>query len=149
MAGPEEWRRRTADAFAAIPADAEYVYRRTFTDGDVALFVGVSGDFNPLHQDAEHASLRFGRLIVPGLLTASMLTHIGGMLGFVAGEMHFEYVLPVYVGDTITCTLRVVESDPGRRRMVCVGEFVNEEGKLVLRARVSGYPTRVRLLSQK
>ena len=34
----------------------KFVYRRTFTDGDVALFCGVTGDFNPYHQDEVFAA---------------------------------------------------------------------------------------------
>jgi 3-hydroxybutyryl-CoA dehydratase len=31
-----------------------------------------------------------------------MLTHIGGLLGFLAAETSVEYLAPVFVGDTIT-----------------------------------------------
>jgi acyl dehydratase len=31
-----------------------------------------------------------------------MATHIGGLVGFLATEMRFEFLDPVYVGDTIT-----------------------------------------------
>lgn len=39
------------DAFAEICVGQRYIYRRTFTEGDVALFCGVTGDFNPYHMD--------------------------------------------------------------------------------------------------
>jgi acyl dehydratase len=41
-----EWRRRTEEAFAALPVGSEFVYTRTFSLADVAAFVGVTGDFN-------------------------------------------------------------------------------------------------------
>ena len=64
----DEHRRRTAEAFDAIQRGKQYVYRRTFTDGDVAMFCGVTGDFNPYHQDDVFAAASpFGRRIVPGL----------------------------------------------------------------------------------
>ena len=37
------------------------------------------------------AQTRFGRRIVPGLLTASLLTHFGGLWAFLASEMSFEF----------------------------------------------------------
>ena len=95
----EDHRARLSEAFEALEPGKRFVYRRTFTDGDVALFCGVTGDLNPYHQDEIFAaSTPFGRRIIPGLLTASMLTHVGGMLGFLATQMHFEFLGAVYVG---------------------------------------------------
>ncbi|MBJ7599827.1 MAG: acyl dehydratase [Candidatus Nephthysia bennettiae] len=142
----EEHRARLSEAFGALEPGKQFVYRRTFTDGDVALFCGVTGDINPYHQDDLFAaSTPFGRRIIPGLLTASMLTHVGGMLGFLATEMQFEFVGAVYVGDTVTCTLTFVERDEQRRRFRAESTSVNQDGVEVLRGRVSGFPSQVRL----
>jgi 3-hydroxybutyryl-CoA dehydratase len=142
----EAERARFRAAFEAIPPGASYSWRRTFTDGDVAAFCGVTGDFNPYHLDDEFAAgSRFGRRIVPGLLTASMCTHIGGMLGVLASEMRFEYLAPVFVGDTITCTVRMVERDEARTRLGGEVSCVNREGQEVLRGSFSGVPGQVRL----
>jgi acyl dehydratase len=51
----------------------------------------------------------------------------------------------VYVGDTITCTVTVLEKDEPRRRVECGVDFVNGEGAQVLRARFAGFPGQVRL----
>jgi len=142
----EDHRARLSEAFEALEPGKRFVYRRTFTDGDVALFCGVTGDLNPYHQDEIFAaSTPFGRRIIPGLLTASMLTHVGGMLGFLATEMHFEFLGAVYVGDTVTCTLTFVERDRERRRFLAEATAVNQEGLEVLRGRVSGFPSQIRL----
>ena len=142
----EDHRARLSEAFEALEPGKQFVYRRTFTDGDVALFCGVTGDLNPYHQDEVFAaSTPFGRRIIPGLLTASMLTHVGGMLGFLATEMHFEFLGAVYVGDTVTCTLTFVERDRERRRFLAESTSVNQDGLEVLRGRVTGFPSQVRL----
>jgi acyl dehydratase len=142
----EDHRARLSEAFEALEPGKQFVYRRTFTDGDVALFCGVTGDLNPYHQDDIFAaSTPFGRRIIPGLLTASMLTHVGGMLGFLATEMHFEFLGAVYVGDTVTCTLTFVERDRERRRFLAEATAVNQDGLEVLRGRVSGFPSQIRL----
>jgi 3-hydroxybutyryl-CoA dehydratase len=142
----EEHRARLSEAFEELEPGKQFVYRRTFTEGDVALFCGVTGDLNPYHQDDLFAaSTPFGRRIIPGLLTASMLTHLGGMLGFLATEMHFEFVGAVYVGDTVTCRLNFVERDEQRRRFKAVASSANQDGVEVLRARVSGFPSQIRL----
>ena len=144
--GMDEHRERLSMSFAELEAGRKFVYRRTFTDGDVALFCGVTGDFNPYHQDEVFAaSTPFGRRIIPGLLTGSMLTHVGGLLGFLATEMHFEFLAGVYVGDTVTCTLTFVERDEQRRRFRAESTSVNQQGLEVLRGRVSGFPSQIRL----
>jgi acyl dehydratase len=140
------FKERLKEAFAEMRVGQTFSYTRTFTDGDVALFCGVTGDYNPYHQDASFAEESFyGRLTIPGLLTGSMLTHIGGMLGFLATDMTFRYLGPVFVGDTITCTVTVVEKDERARRIVGAADFVNQDGAEVLKATFSGFPGHVRL----
>ena len=142
----DAFRQRLAEAFEQIPLGKTFRWRRTFTEADVALFCGVTGDFNPYHQDELFARESwYGKRIVPGLLTASMLTHIGGMIGFLATEMTFEYLAAVAPGDTITCTVEFVERDSARRRLIGAGRFENQDGVEVLRARFSGFPAQVRL----
>ena len=142
----EEHRQRLSRAFEEIAPGKRYVYRRTFTDGDVSMFCGVTGDLNPYHQDDLFAaSTPFGRRIIPGLLTGSMLTHIGGLLGFLATEMHFEFLAGVHVGDTVTCTVTFSSRDEERGRLTGEAVYVNQDGRDVLRARFSGFPGQVRL----
>jgi acyl dehydratase len=74
-----------------------------------------------------------------------MITHIGGMIGFLASEMHFNYVAPVYIGDTITCTVTFAEKDEEKRLFRAVASSVNQDGVEVLQARFSGFPANVRL----
>lgn len=140
------FKKRLREALDEMHVGQTFSYTRTFTDGDVALFCGVTDDYNPYHQDESFARESwYGQRTIPGLLTGSMLTHIGGMLGFLATEMSFEYVAPVYAGETITCTVTVLEKDESRRRVECGADFVNEDGARVLRASFAGFPGRVRL----
>jgi 3-hydroxybutyryl-CoA dehydratase len=142
-----EFKRRLQEAFDEMHVGQSFTFRRTFTDGDVALFCGVTGDYNPYHQDEAFARESwYGRLTIPGLLTGSMLTHIGGMLGFLATEMSFEYLAPVFVGDTISCTVTIAERDESKRRVTATAGFVNQDGLEVLRARFAGFPSHIRLV---
>ncbi len=132
-------RRALDDAFEAAEQGSTYSFRRTFTDADVALFCGVTQDHNPYHQDELFArETRFGARILPGLLAASMVTHLGGLMSLLATEMHFEFLAPVYIGDTITCTLRIEAKEA--RRLVCSATLVNQDGVQVTRARCLGLP---------
>lgn len=141
-----EFKEQLREAFAELEVGRTFTYQRTFTEGDLTMFCGVSGDYNPYHQDEQFARESwFGERTLPGLLTASMMTHIGGMLGFLATEMSFEYLAAVYPGDTVTCTVTIADKDEEKRRMTGEAEFTNQEDVLVLRARFSGFPGRVRL----
>ncbi len=136
-----EFKQRLRKAFDEMHVGQTFTFRRTFTEGDVALFCGVTGDYNPYHQDETFARESwYGRLTIPGLLTGSMLTHIGGLLGFLATEMSFEYLAPVFVGDTITCTVTIAEKYDEKCQVKATTTFVNQEGVRVLRAYFSGFP---------
>ncbi len=142
----EDFKRRLREAFDEMHIGQSFTFRRTFTGGDVALFCGVTGDYNPYHQDESFAKESwYGSLTIPGLLTGSMLTHIGGLLGFLATEMSFEYLAPVFVDDTITCTVTIAEKNEEKRRILASAGFVNQDGVEVLRASFGGFPGRVRL----
>lgn len=142
----DDFKRRVREAFDALAVGQPYTWRRTFTDGDVSLFCGVTGDLNPYHLDDTFAAESFfGRRIVPGLLTASMLTHIGGMIGFLATEMNFRYLAPVYVGDTITATVTFVAKDVVSRSVSGEARSVNQHGDEVLAATFKGFPADLRL----
>ncbi len=133
-------------AFQALAVGQSFTFRRTFTDGDVSVFCGVTGDYNPYHLDEVFARQSgFGRRIIPGLLTASLLTHIGGLLGFLATEMTFRYRKPVYIGDTIAVTVTITEKEEARRRVAGTARYVNQDGVEVLQALFSGSPSLVRL----
>ncbi len=141
-----EFKQQLREAFAALDVGQTFTFRRTFTDGDVALFCGVTGDYNPYHIDEAFAQESwYGRRTIPGLLTASMLTHIGGMLGFLATDMTFQFRAPVFVGETITCTVTVAEKDEAKRRIISIATFVNQDGVSVLDGRFSGFPGQIRL----
>ena len=140
------FKQQLKQAFDALQVGQIFTFRRTFTEGDVALFCGVTGDYNPYHIDYTFLQeSRFKRPIIPGLLTASMITHIGGMIGFLATEMVFEFPLAVYVGDTITCTVTFTEKDETKRMFRASASYVNQDDMEVLRARFAGFPADVRL----
>ena len=122
---------------------ASCAFACTFTEADVSLFIGVTWDMNPYHANDAYASAsRFKQRIVPGPLTASLLTHLGGLLAYFASETHFEFQAPVYVGDTITAEAKIVDvgDSKGWARMRC--RCTQSDGHEVLRTDVTGFPGR-------
>ncbi len=141
-----QFKQQLKEAFNAIQEGQVFTFRRTFTAGDVAIFCGVTGDYNPYHIDQIFLEESwFKQPIIPGLLTASMITHIGGMLGFLASEMEFRFVSPVYVGDTITCIVTFYEKDEVRRKIRAQATFVDQNDREVLQGKFAGFPGDVRL----
>jgi acyl dehydratase len=114
-----------------ITAGTTLGYERTFTREDVERFAELSGD-RGVHHRVESAD---GRVLVHGLLTASLPTKLGGDIDYVAADMHFDFVAPVYVGDTVRCELRIEEAVQGERntRVRLAGACANQNGQEVLR----------------
>lgn len=80
-------------------------FERTFTVEDVELFTKVSGDTGAHHITPDEQ----GRLVIQGLLTATLPTKIGGDHNVLARTVNFEFLRPVYSGDTITCEVTILE----------------------------------------
>jgi 3-hydroxybutyryl-CoA dehydratase len=111
---------------------------RTFTDDDVIRFAKISRDYNPVHFDARFAEARnFPAPICHGLLTASLVTEIGGQIGWLASAMNFRFKGPVYVGETITCSWVITAIDQNGRAKASV-TITKENGATVIEAEISG-----------
>lgn len=131
-----DMRRRAIEGLR--PGDT-FTVTRTFDEEQVRGFGALSRDDNPVHHDARYAATKgFDRLICHGLLVGSLVTEIGGQVGWLASRMEFRFVKPVYVGDTVTCRLTVTEVDArGRARAHAV--FTDQRGATVLEAAMSGH----------
>lgn len=108
-------------------------WERTLTEDDIRLFNKVSGDEGVHHVTPDEK----GRLMVHGLLTATVPTKIGGDMNFIAREMNFQFHRPVFAGDTIRCDVTIVEFERAEQYTNVRSEFVcrNQLGKEVM----SGY----------
>jgi 3-hydroxybutyryl-CoA dehydratase len=111
-------------------------WQRTFTEDDVRQFNQMSGD-QGIHHVAPDQQ---GRLMVHGLLTATIPTKIGGDMNFIAREMKFQFYRPVFSGDTIACEVIVVELELADHYTNVRTEFVcrNQLGKEVMSGHAVG-----------
>jgi 3-hydroxybutyryl-CoA dehydratase len=65
-----------------------------------------------VHFDDRFAKVKeFHGRICHGLLVVSILTEIGGQIGWLASGMSFRFKNPVYFGDTIECRFTITELD--------------------------------------
>jgi len=119
------------------PAEAEtHTVERTFTVREVRRFAALSGDDQPRHTEPDEE----GRLMVQGLLTATLPTEIGGELEVLAHTMEFEFHRPVYTGETVTCTWtnEHVEAREDRHDLTAGVVCETDGGKTVLSGTVEG-----------
>lgn len=105
-------------------------WQRTFTERDVDDFARLSGDRGQHHLRKDEK----GRILVHGLLTATLPTKIGGDLNYIARQMVFEFLRPVYVGDTVRVDGLVTEVHPeaGYLGVAVHFECHNQDGEKVL-----------------
>ena len=112
-------------------------FTKTFTEDDVQRFIAITGDVNPLHvDDAFAAGTRFGRRVLHGMLTASLFSTMVGMLlpgpGAIYRSQSLAFLLPVYVGDTVTAHFVVRSVDRPKHRLVIDAWIENAAGARVI-----------------
>jgi len=81
---------------------------RTITEADITAFAALSGDYNPLHTNAEFAKrAAFGQRIAHGLLGLSIASGLAARTGFIDGTaqafttLNWRFKAPIYIGDTV------------------------------------------------
>ncbi len=98
-------------------------FSKTVTDADLVLFVGVSGDTNPVHLDEDYAGgTMFKGRVAHGALTASFISTVLGTKlpgpGSIYVAQTLKFKAPVRVGDTVTARVEVVSLVPERKFVV-------------------------------
>lgn len=90
---------------------------RTITEADLVNFSGVSGDYNPIHTDAEFSKATpFGERIAHGMLVLSVATGLGMQLGFLDGTViaftgiEWKFRGVVKIGDTVRMIVKVAKT---------------------------------------
>jgi 3-hydroxybutyryl-CoA dehydratase len=130
-----EIRQRT---LAGLKVGDNFTADRTFTEEDVLKFSEITRDYNPVHFDERFSAVKkFNGRICHGLLVASILTEIGGQIGWLASVMNFRFKRPVYLHDKITCTITITQIDP-QRRAKAIAVYKNQDDTIVLEADLEG-----------
>ncbi|MED1470125.1 FAS1-like dehydratase domain-containing protein [Bacillus salipaludis] len=112
-------------------------FERMFSIRDVELFSEISGDEGIHHITPDEQ----GRLVVQGLLTATLPTKVGGDHNVLARTMNFEFFRPVFTGDTIICEVKIEKYErQENNRTAIIASFLcrNQNEKEVLKGDFSG-----------
>lgn len=122
---------------------AKFVTRaRTITETDVVMFAAMTGDYNPLHTDAEFMKTSiFGERIAHGLLGLSVGVGLTAGLGIAQGTviaflgLTWNFTGPIRLGDTIHVEETVAEKRETKKAdrgiVVWDMEIVNQRGEVV------------------
>ncbi|UYZ22494.1 MaoC family dehydratase N-terminal domain-containing protein [Mesobacillus jeotgali] len=112
-------------------------FERTFALRDVELFTEISGDEGIHHLTPDEQ----GRLVVQGLLTATLPTKVGGDHNVLARNMTFEFLRPVFTGDTIICEVKIEKYEKQEKNRTAIrATFIctNQHEKEVLTGEFTG-----------
>lgn len=112
-------------------------FSKTVTEGDVTLFAGISGDFNPAHMDAEAAKDSiFGQRVAHGMLSAGFISNVlGNQLpgpGTIYMGQDLKFLKPVFIGDTVTATVTAKEKNEEKNRLILDTVVTNQNGEEVI-----------------
>ncbi len=115
---------------------------RTISEADIVIHAGQTGDFYPHHVDAEWCKTQpFGQRMAHGTLIFSVAVGLtAGAVNpeaFSYGYDRLRFLRPVFIGDTITVTVRIEAKrdspkSPAHGIVVELCEARNQRGELVL-----------------
>ena len=118
----------------AVAVGQEATVSRKITADDVEVFARLSLDWNPVHFDEDFAaSTLFGKRIAHGMLGMALvsgaLTELMGAGNiWISSSVKFEK--PIFINDTITCTLTIANVD--RRRVADIDVRVENDRREVI-----------------
>ncbi|MCK9520253.1 MAG: MaoC family dehydratase [Dehalococcoidia bacterium] len=120
-------------------------FTKTIGESDVYLFAGITGDMNPAHVDAVTAAEgMFKQRIAHGMLTASFISTVLAMQlpgpGTIYLGQDVQFRSPVFIGDTITARVEVIEKLEQRKWVKLKTTVTNQDGKLVVDGTATALP---------
>lgn len=103
----------------------------------VADFASYTGDYNPLHMDQSYASqTQFKRRVVHGMAYGSFISRLIGMdlpgEGALWTSQSYNFAKPVFLGDTLTLTVEVVQVTESTRTLKLNALAVNQDSEQVM-----------------
>lgn len=109
---------------------------KTITEYDVYAYAGITGDFNPVHVNAEFARhSMFKQRIAHGMIAAGLISAVLGTelpgINTIYMNQQLSFRAPVFLGDTLTASVSCKEKNDEKHRIVFQTTVVNQQGTLV------------------
>ena len=123
--------------FAELKIGMTDYVTKTITAEDIDKFAEISLDKNPVHLDEEYASKTiFKKRIAHGILVSGLISEVLGTKlpgeGAIYMGQELKFMAPVFIGDTITATVEIIELIAEKNRVVCSTICTNQDGKQVI-----------------
>ncbi len=119
-------------------------FSRTVAECDVHGFAGLTGDFAAAHMNADMMQHSvFGQRVAHGAMLVGFMSAASTMVAgryavgnekevlVSLGYDRIRFTAPVFIGDTVTVTYRIVEAEPAKRRYRAEISVVNQHGATV------------------
>ncbi|OQB54957.1 MAG: (R)-specific enoyl-CoA hydratase [Deltaproteobacteria bacterium ADurb.Bin151] len=112
-------------------------FAKTVSETDIYMYAGITGDFNPAHVNENYAKNTFFKTrIAHGMLTAGFISAIiANQLpgpGTIYLKQELSFLAPVYIGDTITARVEILELNTEKNRVRLKTTCSNQDGVMVL-----------------
>lgn len=128
-----------------LTIDQTAAYSRTLTEDAVILFAAASGDTNPIHlDDTFAATTSFKQRIGHGMWTGSIISAALALVLPGPGCTYLKQTLafhaPVFIGDTITVHLKIVDKHHQRKTVQIDCKVINQHSKTVAKGQAEIMP---------
>ena len=124
-------------AYADIKVGDSASVSKTITESEIVTYAGITGDFNPVHVDAEYASKSMFKeriahgMLVSGYISAVLGYHLPGPNTIYLGQ-DLKFTAPVKIGDTVTAEAVVMEKRDDKRIIKFKTTVTNQRGEIVV-----------------
>ena len=124
-------------AYADIKVGDSASVSKTITESEIVTYAGITGDFNPVHVDAEYASKSMFKeriahgMLVSGYISAVLGYHLPGPNTIYLGQ-DLRFTAPVKIGDTVTAEAIVMEKRDDKRIIKFRTTVTNQRGEVVV-----------------
>jgi 3-hydroxybutyryl-CoA dehydratase len=109
----------------------------TIEESDIVDYAGITGDFNPVHMNAEYARKSIFKeriahgMLVSGFISAVVGTQLPGPNAIYLGQS-LSFKAPVKIGDTVTAEVTVLEKRDDKRIIKLKTTVINQRGEIVV-----------------
>ncbi|BCV23741.1 MaoC family dehydratase [Gelria sp. Kuro-4] len=113
-------------------------FTKTVTEADVVAFAGITGDFNPVHINAEYAKKSFFKeriahgILTAGFISAALGTQLPGPNSIYL-KQDLSFTAPVKLGDTVTATVEVTAKRDDKKLITLSTVATNQRGEVVVK----------------
>jgi len=120
-------------------------FTKTISESDIYQFAGITGDLNPAHINEEYAkNTVFKGRIAHGILIGGFISAVIAMKlpgpGSIYREQQLKFLAPVYIGDTITARVEIIEIITEKNKIVLQTSCFNQDETMVVDGKAVIHP---------